>query len=172
MLLEGYPTKPLERNVPDFKTKLISLQDLVKSKPNDPKLVTQFEESMKAVDGAIAALPEAQRKSPKFTLKVINGLLDTANSEYGAAVANGKIAAVIEYQDSRGFVNYADTLKNNISEPLGKKNPEVQKAIADTMNQLKTAWPSAIAPTTPVLPTEKVTQLIKDIEKHAQNAKA
>jgi hypothetical protein len=159
-----------ERNVPDFKTKLIGLQDLVKSKPNDPQLGTQFEESMKAVDGAIAALPEAQRKSPEFTLKVINGLLDTANSEYGAAIANGKIAAIIEYQDSRGFVNYADTLKNNISEPLGKKNPEAQKAIGETMNQLKTAWPSAIAPTTPVLPTEKVTQLVKDIEKHAQKA--
>jgi high-affinity iron transporter len=57
-------------------------------------------------------LPEAQRKSPEFTLKVINGLLDTANSEYGAAVANGKIAAVIEYKDSRGFVNYVDTTNN------------------------------------------------------------
>ncbi len=157
-----------ERNVPEFKTKLLSLQDLVKSKPNDPQLGTQFEASMKAVDEAIAALPETQQKSPEFALKVINGLLDTANSEYGAAVANGKIAAVIEYQDSRGFVNYADTLRNNISEPLTKKNPEAQKAIADTMAQLKTVWPSPIAPATPVLPPDKVTQLVKAIENNAQ----
>jgi hypothetical protein len=75
---------------------------------------------------------------------------------------------VIEYQDSRGFVNYADTLRNNISEPLTKKNPEAQKAIADTMTQLKTVWPSPIAPATPVLPPDKVTQLVKAIENNAQ----
>ncbi|HEY9633911.1 MAG TPA: helix-hairpin-helix domain-containing protein [Coleofasciculaceae cyanobacterium] len=157
-----------ERNVPDFKTQLVSLQDLVKSKPNDPQLGSQFEASMKAVDGAIAALPDSQRQSPEFTMKVINGLLDTANSEYQASVANGKIAAVIEYQDSRGFVTYADALKNNISDKLTKQNSEAQKAIADTLTQLKTAWPSPIAPEKPVLPPDKVTQLIKTIEQDAQ----
>jgi hypothetical protein len=157
-----------ERKVPDFKKQLMSLQDLIKSKPNDPQLSTQFEAAMKAVDQAIAALPETQRQSPKFTLQVINGLLDTANSEYGAAIANGKILAAIEYQDSRGFVTYADTLKNGISEQLTKQNSEAQKAITDTMTQLKTAWPSPIPPTAPVLPTDKVTQLVKAIEKDAQ----
>ncbi len=159
-----------ERNVPEFKTQLIRLQDLVKSKPNDPQIDSQFEASMKAVDAAIAALPETQRKSSEFTLKVINGLLDTANSEYQASIANDKISAAIEYQDSRGFVTYADTLRNNISEPLTKKNPEAQKAIADTMTQLKTAWPSAVPPEKPVLPPDQVTQLIKTIEKNAQQA--
>jgi hypothetical protein len=124
---------------------------------------------MQAVDGAIQVLPEQQRQSPQFVLQVINGLLDSANSEYGAAIANGKIAAVIEYQDSRGFVNYADTLRNKISDPLAKQNPAAQKVIADSMRQLKTAWPSAQAPATPVLPTDKVSQLIKTIEQNAQN---
>jgi hypothetical protein len=157
-----------ERNVPDFKAKLISLQDLVKSKPNDAQIGSQFEAAMQAVDSAIAALPETQRQSPEFALKVINGLLDTANSEYQASIANGKIAAVIEYQDSRGFVNYADTLEKNISDKLTKQNSDAQKAIAQTMTQLKTAWPAAIAPATPVLPPDKVTQLVKTIEQDAQ----
>ena len=157
-----------ERKVPEFKKQLMSLQDLVKSKPNDPQLGTQFEASMKAVDQAIAALAETQRQAPKFALQVINGLLDQANSEYGAAIANGKISAAIEYQDSRGFVTYADTLKNTIADQLTKQNSEAQKAIADTMAQLKTAWPSAVPPAAPVLPTDKVTQLIKTIEKDAQ----
>lgn len=161
-----------ERKVPEFKKQLMSLQDLVKSKPNDPQLGTQFEASMKAVDNAIAALPETQRQSPQFALQVINGLLDTANSEYGAAIAKGKISAAIEYQDSRGFVNYADTLQNSISGQLTKQNSEAQKAITDNMAQLKTAWPSPLPPATPVLPTEKVTQLIKSIEKEAQKVKA
>jgi hypothetical protein len=157
-----------ERKVPEFKTALISLQDLVKSNPKDAKVATNFEQSMQAIDKAIQVLPEQQRQSPDFVLQVVGGLLDAANSEYGAAIANGKIAAAIEYQDSRGFVNYADTLQSNVAEPLKKENPDAQKAIADSMTKLKTAWPSAIAPATPVLPPEEVTQLVKSIEQNAQ----
>jgi DNA uptake protein ComE-like DNA-binding protein len=157
-----------ERNVPEFKNTLISLQDLVKSNPKDAKIATNFDESMQAVDKAIQVLPESQRQSPQFVLQVINGLLDSANSEYQAAIANDKISAVIEYQDSRGFVNYADTLRSNISDKLTKENSEAQKAIADSMTQLKTAWPSAKAPATPVLPTDKVTELVKTIEQNGQ----
>jgi hypothetical protein len=123
---------------------------------------------MQAVDGAIAALPEAQRKDPKFVLQVINGLLDTANSEYGAAVANGKISAIIEYQDSRGFVMYAETLYKDIAEQVAKTSPETDKAIVASMTELKTSWPSAIAPAAPVKTTEQVTQLVKAIENDSQ----
>jgi hypothetical protein len=84
-----------ERQVPEFKNTLISLQDLVKSNPKDTKVSTNFDQSMQAVDRAIQVLPESQRQSPQFVLPVINELLDAANSEYGAAIANDKIAAVI-----------------------------------------------------------------------------
>lgn len=157
-----------ERKVPEFKKTLISLQDLVKSNSKNAKVATNFEQSMQSVDQAIQVLPEQERQSPQFVLQVVNELLDAANSEYGAAIANGKIAAVIEYQDSRGFVNYADTLLGQISDPLKKSNPEAQKAIADSMTQLKTAWPSAQAPTKPVMTPDLVSQLIKTIEQNAQ----
>jgi hypothetical protein len=103
-------------------------------------------------------------------LQTINGLLDAANAEYGAAIANGKISAAIEYQDSRGFVNYADTLYQGIADKMVKENPEAHKAIADSMTQLKTAWPAAIPPAAPVKTPEEVNQLIKTIEKNAQTA--
>lgn len=157
-----------ERNVPDFKNTLISLQDLVKSNPKDAKVKTNFDESMQSVDKAIAVLPEQQRQSPEFVLQVIDGLLDAANAEYQAAIANGKITAAIEYQDSRGFVTYADNLLNTITPALTKENAEAQKAIADSMTKLKTAWPSAQAPTTPVLSPDEVSQLIKTIEQNSQ----
>lgn len=157
-----------ERNVPDFKTTLISLQDLVKSNPKDAKVKTKFDESMQSVDKAIAVLPEQQRQSPKFVLQVVDGLLDSANAEYQAAIANGKISAAIEYQDSLGFVTYADSLLSTIAPAVTKENPEAQKAIADSMTKLKTAWPSAQAPSAPVLSTEEVSQLIKTIEQNSQ----
>ena len=158
-----------ERNVKEFKTTLIGFQDLVKSNSKDAnKVAANYKESMQAVDGAIQGLPETQRQSPQFVLQVINGLLDAANSEYGAAVANGKVSAAIEYQDSRGFIDYADSLYKNISDKMAKEHPAEHKAIADSMTKLKTAWPAVTAPSATVLTTEQVSQLIKTIEQNAQ----
>lgn len=157
-----------ERNVKEFKTTLISLQDLVKSQPKAAKVNTDFKTSMDAVDGAIAALPEKERTSPQFVLQVINELLDAANSEYGAAIANGKIAAAIEYQDSRGFVTYANQLLQGISNQMAASNPEAHKAIATSMSELTKTWPAAIPPAKPVNTPPQVTQLIKTIEQNSQ----
>ena len=159
-----------ERKVPDFKNQLVGLQDLVKSKPKDTKVASQFQQSMQSVDNAIQGLPANERQSPEFVLKVISELLDAANSEYGAAIANGKIAAAIEYQDSRGFVTYADTLYSSVSDRLAKQSPEAHKAIQESMSKLKTAWPSVIPPATPVLTPDQVSQQIKAIEQNAQKA--
>ncbi|HEY9298144.1 MAG TPA: helix-hairpin-helix domain-containing protein, partial [Phormidium sp.] len=157
-----------ERKVKEFKTTLIGLQDLVKSKPKDTKIATEFTNSMQAVDSAIQGIPATQRNSPQFVLKVINGLLDAANSEYEAAIANGKISAAIEYQDSRGFVNYANTLYKGIAAQMAKQNPAAHKAIATSMAELSKAWPAAIPPAAPVLTPEQVSQLVKTIEQNSQ----
>ncbi|BCL37331.1 ComEA family DNA-binding protein [Nostoc sp. MS1] len=157
-----------ERKVKEFKTTLVSLQDLVKSKPKDAKVKTNFSASEQSINGAIATLPEAQRNKPGFVLQVVNGLLDAANSEYGAAIADGKISAAIEYQDSRGFVFYADELYQGISSQLAQINPEANKAIQTSFAELKKVWPAAIPPATPVKTTQEVTKLIKDIEANSQ----
>jgi hypothetical protein len=119
-----------ERKVSEFKTNLISLQNLVKAGGKDKaKVDTAFKTSMQAIDNAIAVLPEKERQSPGFILPVINGLLDTANSEYGASVSKGKIGAPIEYQDSRGFVIYADQLYQSIAPQIKKANSAGDKSI-------------------------------------------
>jgi hypothetical protein len=159
-----------ERQVPDFKNQLVGLQDLLKSKPKDAKVASQFQQSMQSVDNAIQGLPANERQSPEFVLKVISELLDAADSEYQASIANGKIAAAIEYQDSRGFINYADTLYSSVSDQLAKQSPEAHKAIQESMSKLKTAWPSVIPPATPVLTPDQVSEQIKAIEQNAQKA--
>ena len=55
------------------------------------------------MDSAIQAVPATERQSPEFVLRVIDGLLDTADGEYRATIANDKIVEVNEYQDFRGF---------------------------------------------------------------------
>ena len=123
---------------------------------------------MTSIDGAIASIPEAQRKSPEFILGVINGLLDTANSEYGASIADGKFKAAIEYQDSRGFITYADQLYQGISATMAKDHPDAHKIVAENIKQLKTAWPAAMPPATPVKTVEEVGKLVKTIEQSTQ----
>lgn len=156
-----------DRNVKEFKSSLIGLQDLVKSKSNAPQVGTSFTSAVESVDGAIAALPENERSSPEFVLQVINGLLDTANSEYTAAIANGKITAAIEYQDSRGFVNYANDLYQGVSTQISAANPDADKAISISMKELATAWPAVVPPGTPVKTPAQVTQLVKSIEQES-----
>ncbi|MBR8831682.1 MAG: hypothetical protein N5P05_001125 [Chroococcopsis gigantea SAG 12.99] len=155
-----------ERKVPEFKTTLIALQDQVKAGAKDAaKVTSEFKSSMQAVDNAIAVLPESQRQSPEFIFKVINGLLDTANSEYGAAVSNNKITAAIEYQDSRGFVIYADRLYAMIAPTIKKSDAKSHGEIEKNLTELKKVWPDVQPPATPVKTPEEVTTLIKNIEK-------
>jgi hypothetical protein len=151
-----------ERKVKEFKSVLISLQDLVKAGAKDKaKIETDFNAAVTAIDGAIAVLPETQRSEPKFVMQVLNGLLDTANSEYDAAIADGKIKEAIEYQDSRGFVVYAGELYSKVSTKL---KPEVSSKIAADLKELTTAWPAALPPDVPVKTPEAVTKLVKSIE--------
>ncbi len=157
-----------ERKVKQFKTTLVGLQDLVKSNPKNAKVKTDFVASVQAVDGAIAALPPSQRSKPGFVLQVMNGLLDSANSEYSAAIANGKVAAPIEYQDSRGFVTYANELYKGISSQVAQADPEAHKAIDTSLADLTKTWPTAIPPAKPVKTPDDVTKLVKVIEQNSQ----
>lgn len=157
-----------ERKVKEFKTTLISLQEQLKANPKNAKIATNFDTSMQAVDNAIEGIPEAQRKSPKFVLQVINGLLEAADAEYGAAIANNKIIADIEYQDSRGFVNYANTLYKNIAGQMAKENPDAHKQIQTSLTELTKAWPSVTVPAAPVKTPEQVSQLIKTIGENSR----
>lgn len=160
----------VERKVPEFKDGLIALQDSVKAGAKDVnKVNTEFKGSMASIQTAIAALPEVQRQSPSFVLQVINGLLDTANAEYGAAIADGKISQIIEYQDSRGFVIYAQDLYKAIAPQMEKEHPEAHKAIVATMSDLAKAWPSSIPPAAPIKSTDEVSRLVKTVEQSTQS---
>lgn len=154
-----------ERKVPDFKDVLTRVQDLVKSKPNDPQVKSDYDKAMAAIDQAIAALPAEQRQSPSFAFNVINGMLETASAEYTASIIGGKIKEIIEYQDSRGFVAYSqDTLYKSVESKLNQKDSQANQKIDSTFQALRKAWPTAIAPDAPVLTVQEVAAKVKLIE--------
>ena len=154
-----------ERKVAEFSDVLTKVQDLVKSKPNDPQVKAAYDKAMGAIDKAIAALSETQRKNPAFTLQVINEMLDTAAAEYTAAISDGKISAAIEYQDSRGFVQYAkNTLLKGVEPQLAQKSATAASQLNTEMTQLYKAWPEAVPPKAPVVSVDKVVAQVKSIE--------
>lgn len=154
-----------ERKVPAFKETLTRVQDLVKAKPGDAQVKPAYDQAMTAIDQAIAAIPETQRLAPKLALQIVNGLLETASSEYTAAISQGKIREAIEYQDSRGFVAYAETgIYQKIQAQVAKLSPPTDTKITATFKQLRQAWPTAVPPQTPVLTPDQVAAAIKTIE--------
>jgi Helix-hairpin-helix motif len=154
-----------ERQIPEFQNELTKVQELVKSKPGDPQVQAEYAKAMAAIDKAIAALPTTQRQTPSFTLKVINNVFDTAGSEYTAAIADGKIKEAIEYQDSRGFVAYAqDTLYKAITDKLSTQDAAMHQKLTDMMTALRKAWPTPVPPAAPVLTVDQVVGKIKSIE--------
>jgi hypothetical protein len=158
-----------ERKVKEFKTPLIALHDLVLTGGKDMGRVNQeFNASVKSIDQAIAVLPAAQRTSPKFIFQIINSLLDTADSEYTASIVRNEIAQAVEYQDSRGFVLYAQELFKAIEPQLKKDHPAVVTTMSKSLADLAKVWPSAIPPATPVKSPVEVTTMIKAIEAEAQ----
>jgi hypothetical protein len=48
-----------------------------------------------------------------LNLIVASWLLDVANTEYEGGVRDGKVAAIVEYQDAIGFISRAETLVND-----------------------------------------------------------
>jgi DNA uptake protein ComE-like DNA-binding protein len=154
-----------ERQVPEFKAELTKVQDLVNAKPNDPQVKAEYDRAIAAIDKAINAIPQPQRQTPSFALKVINNVFDTAAAEYAAAIANGKIKETIEYQDSRGFVTYAqDTLYKAIEGELKAKDATVSQKLTTTMTALRKAWPTPVPPAAPVLTVDEVVGKVKAIE--------
>jgi len=166
--LYGDLEEPLAAHkVPDFKAKLTKLYDLSKSAPDSPETMAAFDQATQAIDTAIAAVPEHDRQSSKFVMTVINHLLRTAAEEYKAAIADNKIVAVIEYQDSRGFVLYADSLYQTIAAQMSKEKAEKHQVILSKLTELKTTWPSVNPPDAPIKTSQEVFGLIAEIELHS-----
>lgn len=154
-----------QHQVKEFQSTLNQLHNLIQLQPNNPQIAQLYTESVQAVDGAIAVIPSEQLQSPAFVLSVIQGLLATAAEEYNAAIANGKIVETLEYQDSRGFILYAQQLYSTIAQPLAQTNPEIAQAINENLTQLATAWSGGVQPPATIIKTPaEVTTLVSNID--------
>lgn len=83
-------------------------------------------------------------------LATILAVLKSAASEYEEAIEDGRIAKPVEYQDSRGFVFYAERMLESVAKDLEKTNPQALASTRAAFTELKSAWPTAVPPANPV----------------------
>lgn len=153
-----------QKGVKDFKPTLNQLHDLILSAPDSPEVQTLLDESIASIDGAIAAIPQEQINSPEFVLDVMSEMLKNAAAEYQAAIANNQFVEIVEYQDSKGFVDYAEQLYQTVAEQKSQADPEGHKTITDSLAELKTAWPSIEPPKAPIKQPGEIQGLVSQIE--------
>jgi hypothetical protein len=137
---------------------------LILSAPESPEVQTLLDESLASIDGAIAVIPKAQISSPEFVLDVMVEMLKTAATEYEAAIANNQFVEIVEYQDSKGFVDYADELYKTVAKQKSQADPKGHKIITDSLAELKTAWPSIEPPKAPIKEPGEIQGLVSQIE--------
>lgn len=152
-----------QHNAADFKEPFIELYDTARYAPGDTKVATSYDSSIQQIKQAINTLSQEKRQSPDFVLAVIGEILDVADIEYRAGIANGKIVEIIEYQDSRGFVMMAQTLYETIATQVEQTAPEAHAAISTSLAELQTAWPSVNGPESIVMTPDQVSEKVAKI---------
>lgn len=116
------------------------------------------------IEAALAGIDPGTRAGAPFAAEVMAGLLRTAADEYGAAFEDGKLVAVVEYQDSRGFVGEARRLLGTSRAALEKADAARTGRMAADLEAVAKAWPAALPPASPVLEPGEVSALVSRLE--------
>jgi hypothetical protein len=86
----------------------------------------------------------------KSRISTVIAMLQVAAGEYEASIESGKIVKPVEYQDARGFVFYAGAMLESMAKDLAVADLKALAATQAALLELKTAWPTALPPETPV----------------------
>jgi hypothetical protein len=144
-LREGLKT----HKVSPFLTALKSLTQTVKAKNKEAYARARAAVEERLV-GAEAAVRAGQADAAAFAIETALEVLQVAAEEYEAAIAKGRIANVVEYQDARGFVLETERLIGTHAPALSAKNADALKAVQASLGELKGAFPAAVPPAKPV----------------------
>ena len=135
---------------PPFATALKLLVTIVKAKKGGADYANALKTVNDALAAADAGLKEKQKDWDAFTVETAIEVLKSATGEYQEAIVKGRIAKPVEYQDARGFVWQAEGMIEGISSALEQKDKDALAHVRAGFAELKKAWPTAMAPKTPV----------------------
>lgn len=153
-----------EYKVPPFDGALKGLADVVKARRGGG----DYARALKLVNDSLADAERAMQNRtgdwPGLVTEAAIETLKVAGTEYAAAIADGRIAKPVEYQDARGFIWQAERMIESVSEALEKRNAESFASVRTGFAELKRAFPSPMPPRVPVLTPADVLADIARIE--------
>lgn len=94
------------KHLPPFDKQLAALEAAVATAPNSPDTEAQYQAAIATVHKARELAPAGLRASLPEMIKVCANTIDAASGEYGGSLERGRVAALIEYHDSRGYLEY------------------------------------------------------------------
>lgn len=136
--------------VPPFDAALKLLATTVKARKGGDDYARALKTVADALAAADAGLQRKQPDWPAFTLDTALELLKTAANEYEEAIVKNRIGKPVEYQDARGFIWEAERMVQGSAPAYEKKDAEAFGHLRDALAALKTAFPAAMPPKTPV----------------------
>ncbi len=152
------------RRVKPFKESLTALLELIQAAPGSPETRKAYQSAIAAIDAAMLGVPENVRRDPNTTAAVVREIVKVAASEYDASIADGAIVETIEYQDSRGFVLYAEVLLKASLGPGARADAmALLVPIQQRLAVLAKAWPGVKPPARPVIGAKTVTILASQL---------
>jgi hypothetical protein len=149
-LYEPLRPKLKDYKVPPFATALKLLANAVKAKKGGADYANALKTVNDALAAADAGLKDKQQDWNAFTVETAIEVVKSATHEYEQAIVKGRIVKPVEYQDGRGFVWQAETMIEGIAPALEQKDKDALAHVRAAFAELKKAWPTAMAPKTPV----------------------
>jgi len=96
------------RHFPPFDAQLAALEAKVTAAPESPDTEAAYQSVIATVHQARAIAPPGLRASLPAMIQVCADTVDAASGEFGEALEQGKIASVVEYHDSKGYLAFVD----------------------------------------------------------------
>lgn len=137
-----------ERGLPGFAGQLNAVVEALRSNRPEAEFLAAADGAAAAIDGSIAAIDPAVRSAPGFTIAIVTGLLRTAQSDYQASLVDGRIANIVEYQDSRAFLEQARRLVDDARELLAARDAAAFSSLQEELDGLSRLLPMQPPPDT------------------------
>jgi hypothetical protein len=95
-----------QHKFPPFNQQLAQLEAAVTAAPDAPETEAKYQAMIATVHKAREITPASLRASLPEMIRICADTMDAASGDFGESLEQGKIAAVVEYHDSRGFLAF------------------------------------------------------------------
>lgn len=141
------------RHLPQFDRDLIAAEAEAAAHGATPAFRASLQDALAKCSQARGSIAAEEFHSDAFTLRLVADVVTAASEEYREAVVAGRIGSMVEYEDARGFVLYADSVLSG--HPSADPKFAAARRVVDT---LKTFVGPLLPPSGPVQPVSAFDQ--------------